>query len=59
MLNIVISEDTENDASLLQLHIEKYFLEINCIGNITVYNSGDEFLKDFAAGKINDVKIVF
>jgi len=59
LLNIVICEDTDNDAGLLRLHIEKYFLEINCIGNINVYKSGDEFLKEFAAGEINDVKIVF
>jgi len=59
MVNIVICEDAEKDAHSLRLLIEKYFTEINCTGNITVYESGDAFLEDFASGKINDVKIIF
>jgi len=58
-VNIVICEDTEKDARALRLLIEKYFLEINCLGKIMLYESGDAFLDDFAADKINDVKIVF
>ena len=58
-MNIVICEDTEKDANLLRLLIEKYFLEINCLGEIFLYESGDAFLKDFAAGRINDVIIAF
>ena len=59
MINIVIYEDEEKDADALRLLIEKYFLEINCTGNITIYKNGDAFLEDFAANKLNDVKIVF
>jgi len=58
-MNIVICEDTETDANLLRLFINKYFGEINCQVNIVSYNSGDAFLKDFSAQKISDVKIAF
>jgi len=58
-MNIVICDDTEKDANLLRLYINKYFGEINCPVNILSYSSGDAFLKDFAAKQIGDVKIAF
>jgi len=58
-MDVVICEDTEKDADSLRLFIERYFKEINCRSEIFVYKSGDSMLKDFAAGKINDVKIAF
>ena len=56
-MNIVICEDIEKDANSLRLFIEKYFEEINCAVNISVYKNGDVFLEDFQ--KINDIKIAF
>jgi len=58
-LDIVICDDTEKDANSLRLFIERYFVEINCLCRISVYESGDAFLIDFAENRINDLKIVF
>jgi len=58
-VNIVICDDTEKDSNLLRLFIERYLEEIDCIGKISVYKSGDAFLSDFAAKKVSDVQIIF
>ena len=58
-MNIVICEDTEKDADLLRLLVQKYFGEINCRSEITVYKSGDEFLEDLSSKQEGDVKIAF
>ena len=58
-MDIVICDDTEKDADCLRLFVERYFEELNCNNNILMYSSGDSLLKDFAAGKMSDLKIAF
>ena len=58
-VNIIICDDKEEDAGSLRLFIERYFNEINCRSDITVYKNGDDLLEDFAADKLKDVKIAF
>jgi DNA-binding LytR/AlgR family response regulator len=58
-LNVIICEDKLNDANTLRLYISQFFSEINCPINITVYENGDSFLKDYKAGKIKELKIAF
>ncbi|MDR2590049.1 MAG: LytTR family DNA-binding domain-containing protein [Oscillospiraceae bacterium] len=58
-MSIVICEDIKNEADSLQHLVKKYFEEINCPIQIIVYNNGDNFLKDYEAGAIDDVNVVF
>jgi len=58
-MNIVICEDLNEDAISLRFFIEKYFNEIDCRSEITIYNSGDKLLEDFYSGKLSDVKVAF
>jgi DNA-binding LytR/AlgR family response regulator len=58
-MNVIICEDTKEDAAVLHSHIQKYFKSINCPVNIIAYNNGDSFLEDFEAKKLSNIQIVF
>ncbi|MDR2599680.1 MAG: LytTR family DNA-binding domain-containing protein [Oscillospiraceae bacterium] len=58
-MSVVICEDIENDAESLRHLVCKYFEEINCPMQVVVYKNGDAFLKDYVAGLVKDVNIVF
>ena len=58
-MNIAICDDTKADANSLRLLIERFLEEIDCDGQISIYESGDAFLSDFAAKQTSDVQIVF
>ena len=58
-MNVAICEDIEKDASLLRLHVERYFKENNCDLDLHVYSTGNKLLEDIAADKLSDVIITF
>jgi DNA-binding LytR/AlgR family response regulator len=58
-VNIIVCEDLQDDGHVLRSHIKTFFETINCPVEITVFENGDSFLKNWDTLKTGNVKIAF
>jgi DNA-binding LytR/AlgR family response regulator len=58
-MKIIVCEDIREDRDALVFFIKRFFNEINCPVEITVYENGDSFLSALTALDAGDIKIAF